>query len=107
MRLAIFLTIFCLLFTAGCVSSRAQHNNIVTAMNDRPVLVGYSKAYLIETYGPPDSKTVSKPDGVRTEKWIYKTRFGRSYSLVNVKPLKPRYMKLTVVDNRVLSADFE
>lgn len=108
MRSAIVLCMLVLsIFTAGCVRSRTQCQNMVKAINEQPVLTGYSKTHIMAEFGPPELQEKLTSEGVKTEIWTYKTNFNDRCRIVNVSPVKTKYMKIVFADGRVLKADFE
>ncbi|MDP2913358.1 MAG: hypothetical protein Q8N91_05055 [Candidatus Omnitrophota bacterium] len=107
MRSIVILCILSLcLFAAGCVPSMRQCKNMVKAINEQPVLTGYSKDYIMNEFGPPDSIKKSKSADIETETWTYKTNFKDRYFALNIKPVKTKYMKMVFADGRVLKVDF-
>jgi len=109
-RFAVCLTVLLTLFIAGCVPSTTQHQNKIDAINNKTILTGYTRDYIISKFGPP-SEVVDKPSGTHGQIWIYKTTSEQPSIVINFKAPKTkavtRYIKLLVVGNTVLDSNYE
>lgn len=103
---SIVFVIFLTLLT-GCAQTMRQHDNMIDAMNGKAEPLRYNKTYIIEKFGYPHSNTTSSADNVTTEVWTYKTNMPKSGVLLNLRPGKTRYMKITMVNNIVVDSIFE
>ncbi|GEM_PF-5754341 len=107
MRLRLLAAIFCCLFLTGCAHSMKQHANMINAINGKLTLISYNRTFVVNTFGPPDSKTVSSIDGIRAETWTYKTNLGERDLLLNMHPQNTRYLKITISNNIVTDVTIE
>ncbi|MDD3905781.1 MAG: hypothetical protein PHS46_04510 [Candidatus Omnitrophica bacterium] len=103
----IFSIVLCLALMTGCAQSLKQQSNMLNAMNETLTHINYNKTYIFTTFGYPDSETSSSENGVCTETWTYKTNMGDKFLLLNLKPQKTRYMKITFRNNIVTDVIFQ
>ncbi len=103
----IVILILCFIFLAGCAQTLKQHSNMLSAINGKLTPVSYNKAYALNTFGYPDSKTTSVKYSVTTEVWTYKTNMGGKDLILNTRPWQARYMKITIRNDIVTDVSFE
>lgn len=99
--------IFCALLLTGCAQSMKQRSNISDAINGRLTPINYNKTYIFSTFGYPGSKTVSDFSGIHKEIWLYVTNLGGKDLILNTRPVKTRYMKITMENDLVTDVTFE
>jgi len=107
MKPRLLAAIFCCILLAGCAHSMRQRANMINAINGKLALISYNRTFVANTFGPPDSKTASSVDGIRTETWIYKTNLGEKDLILNMRPQNTRYLRITMSSNIVTDVTIE
>lgn len=113
-RFAVSLTVIFMLFTAGCIPTATHEQNVRNAINDRTILTGYTKDYVMNKYGPP-AEIIDNPSGGKgTQMWVYKATPNKPEIAFADKPSKEkeskefiRYMKVLFAGNTVLDYTYE
>ena len=84
-----------------------QQRHIWQAMNDKPEMRAYTQKHLIDAFGLPWSKTAVDIEGKPSQVWTYKTNLKKDYVILNMRPGKTRYLKVTVTDGFVIDYNYE
>lgn len=93
----------------GGWQSDQQHERVWQAIHEKDnSFIGYTRGYVLHTYGWPSAMRKETVDGMPAEVWIYKTYVGPKKHLhVLLHPEKARYMRVVIIKKLTYKITFE